>query len=184
MSELTPSLCNCGHHKDRHTLDITLCAELGQPRFTDGCEICNTVDSENWCISFSPPPSPPDDLEGAARERAWNAFENEHPEADHACDKCESQYSIFLTGYDAGRERIPDAVPKWVRIETDGLPRQFGSYLVYCSNGKARVCGYFGNKEHPEPEFHFPYSEHSHKDVIAWMPLPEPYVQQEARKDD
>jgi hypothetical protein len=62
----------------------------------------------------------------------------------------------------------------WNKV-SDGLPTEYGSYLVQCDNGKMRVCGYFGNKENPEPRFYFPYSEHGHDSVIAWRNLPSAY---------
>jgi hypothetical protein len=62
----------------------------------------------------------------------------------------------------------------WNKV-SDGLPTEYGSYLVQCDNGKMRVCGYFGNKENPEPRFYFPYSEHGHDSVIAWRNLPAAY---------
>jgi hypothetical protein len=64
----------------------------------------------------------------------------------------------------------------WNKV-SDGLPTEYGSYLVQCDNGKMRVCGYFGNKENPEPRFYFPYSEHGHESVIAWRNLPNNYTE-------
>jgi hypothetical protein len=62
----------------------------------------------------------------------------------------------------------------WRRVE-DGLPEEDGSYLVQCDNGKMRVAGWYKIPYTEGRCFHFPYAEHSHSSVVAWMPLPEAF---------
>jgi hypothetical protein len=135
------------------------------------------------CKSFSP--SPPYDLEGAARE-----FYDRETERDGTLGTVELMTKFaFLCAHHESRERIADAVPKWVRVE-DRLPpcaRTYGDLkdkpyvLVVDTKGRTAVA-YPVEYSNPKDGVRW-VSGKAIGQVVAWMPIP-PYVQREARKDD
>lgn len=76
----------------------------------------------------------------------------------------------FTTGYEVGQQIERQA---WIATD-ERLPDELGPYLVRCANGKYRVAEYVDSRDYKGRFFRFPYFEHSHSDVTAWMPIP-PY---------
>jgi hypothetical protein len=156
MSELTPSLCSCGHDEKHH--------HDGTGTWAKGCNQPLAMEVECPCKSFSP--SPPYDLEGAAR--VFLAKRKRRYWSDTAL--AAEQMASFA------RERIADAVPKWVRVD-ERLPEN-GWYLVM-NQESMQVAQMLNGTWYDQADDDFIDAY-----VWVWMPLPEPYVQQEARKDD
>jgi hypothetical protein len=161
MSELTPSLCkNCGHEEKHH--------HDGSGAWAKGCNQPLAMEVECPCKSFSP--SPPYDLEGAAKKFWESQF--------HEVKRIADRGSILEFAASFAAERIADAVPKWVRVD-ESLPKENGLYLIQVefADGDIRpaTSGWdFSAGWAIEVRWkHFPKEGELKAKIIAWMPIPE-----------
>lgn len=65
---------------------------------------------------------------------------------------------------------------RWVPCTTWRLPKEYKEVLVCEANGVIEIAHWWGCKIPDDGEVIWS-SESGHVDVIAWMPLPEPYTQ-------
>ncbi len=75
-----------------------------------------------------------------------------------------------------------DVEPAWHWIPvTDGLPEEEGQYLVSCDSDFAiEVARFYIDDEDDEEDRWFGCDWNDPEDIVAWMPLPEPYKEGEA----
>lgn len=74
-------------------------------------------------------------------------------------------------------EALPSAERRgrWIPI-TDGLPEERGTYLVTVNDGGIRVAiAQWWYDVDNGGEWYFVYDDYYVEDIVAWMPLPEPY---------
>lgn len=68
-----------------------------------------------------------------------------------------------------------EPVQRWIPI-TDGLPEEEGQYLVSCDSDFAiEVARFYIDDEDDEEDRWFGCDWNDPEDIVAWMPLPEPY---------
>lgn len=58
---------------------------------------------------------------------------------------------------------MPDAKCNWIKVETGGLPKESGRYLVHIADSKTTVVS----------EFHVGQRGWDYGYVTHWMPIPE-----------
>lgn len=82
-----------------------------------------------------------------------------------------------------------DAVPHWVPCE-ERLPEEYGEYLVTMNDGSVQECGYVPENNRDALIGGWNTCESTglefidEWDVIAWMPLPEPYREREGEQPE
>lgn len=88
------------------------------------------------------------------------------------------------------RQKTIDAVHKWIPC-SERLPESYGKYIVTSGNSVSAVvhmlCYGETMYENDNPCWFFYDSEYGYvtvDDVIAWMPLPEPYKTDGKEQDD
>ena len=64
--------------------------------------------------------------------------------------------------------------PQWIPVE-DGLPEEEGQYLVSCDSDFAIEVARFYIDSEDEEDRWFGCDWNDPEDIVAWMPLPEPY---------
>ena len=96
---------------------------------------------------------------------------------------CVSYWSAYLDGARRQKKedelKVVDAVPKWIPCN-ERLPDSYGKYIVTSGNSVSVVVHVlcYGEAMSDNPCWFFYDSEYGYvtvDDVIAWMPLPEPY---------
>lgn len=78
-------------------------------------------------------------------------------------------------------ERLPFAQPeqRWIPV-TERMPEEYGEYICTLENGQVQECGFVPENQIGLVDGWSTCEADGHKflgyvDVLAWMPLPEPY---------
>ena len=95
-------------------------------------------------------------------------FANGHYDREHANEE-------FIFGHESYKEWLPVGANRWIPV-SDRLQRTYINVLVTADNGELYIAS-----KNPDDTFYF-YEELDDDDiqVIAWMPLPEPYREEGA----
>ena len=100
------------------------------------------------------------------RAKAWDEFSGEAREFTIG--------DTFNSAYELGVRDGAASVPRWTRVE-DGLPEKDGHYI--CTMQRADGFRY------TYPKFYEVgtdmWADLSRNNVIAWMPLPQPYTEEQ-----
>ena len=107
------------------------------------------------------------------REEMWKYEQITGENAEHVPI---IKLGAFLDGYEMGLKALEQ---KWIPV-SERLPENYGEYICTMSNDNVQECGFVPSGEKGlipgwstcEADG---FKKLDYRDIIAWMPLPEPY---------
>lgn len=112
-------------------------------------------------------------IDADAIENDW--FEFHQPTEEEAAEGCMATFRVLLDRKRIDNAPTIDAVPHWVPCE-ERLPELDEICLVTEKDGSIRHC-YFDSAD---PVLFATFEEGMYvRNVVAWMPLPEPYKEEQ-----
>lgn len=124
------------------------------------------------------------------RGKAWEDFLELSAAAGYTIENNLANRSLFMGGYESGKEAVSDsrkaewereraAFRPWIPVEKR-LPGKSGRYETTTSDEAVCYTGWISEQEKWVGAFNMVNPDVA---IIAWRPLPEPYVEQEGKDD-